>query len=223
MRRTRFHSTKPRPVRGFVVAGAAFAVFKWCVYALLALNVALYGAHGTSTEQVDTAAWVLLLLLFEWETGGWGLRLRGRRAAHAVRALASVAVVASCVAYAVQREWLDFANAATWLAVVAMLELGIRVPATRRRFHRVRGVLTSGLYLALVALLVAWLVIGLDGGDTGAWLDAWDAALWLLAFAAIELNVLGWARGDARQVTVGTTSMSGVVPDEATGRATRAL
>ncbi len=223
MRRNRFHSTKPRPVRGFVVAGAAFAVFKCCVYALLALNVVLYGAHGTTTEQVDTAAWVLLLLLFEWETGGWGLRLQGRRAAHAVRALASVAIVASCVAYAVQREWLDFANAATWLAVVAMLELGIRVPATRRHFHRMRGVLTSGLYVALAALLVTWLVIGLDGGGAGAWLDAWDAALWLLAFAVIELNVFGWARRDARQRPAGATSTPGVIRGDAAGRARRAL
>jgi hypothetical protein len=185
---------KPRHVRGFVVPDVAFAAFKWCVYVLLAANVALYGLHGTPTEQVDTAAWVLLLLLFEWETGGWTMSSRARLAAHAMRMLASLAVVASCIAYATQGEWLDFANAATWLAVVVALELEVRVPPARRAVHRARRALTSGLYIALASFLVVWLVIGLDGGGAGAWLDAWDAALWLLAFAAIELNVFSWAR-----------------------------
>ncbi|MBX3676037.1 MAG: hypothetical protein KF853_03335 [Rhodocyclaceae bacterium] len=29
----------------------------------------------------------------------------------------------------------------------------------------------------------------------GDWLDAWDALLWLVAFFAIEMNVLGAERG----------------------------
>lgn len=189
---------KPRPVRGFFVAGAAFVAFKWSVYALLALNVALYGAHGTVNEQVDTAAWLVLLLLFEWETGGWRLSARMRTRVHGVRLAASFAVLAACTAYAMQREWLDFANAFAWLAVVVALELEVRVPPARRRFHVMRRALTLGLYLALVAFLVAWLVIGLDEGSASAWLDAWDAALWLLAFAVIELNVFGWARPRSR-------------------------
>lgn len=198
MRRLPIHVQKPRPVRGFVVPGIPFAIFKWLVYALLALDVVLYGMHGTPTEQVDTGAWVMLLALFEWETGDWGMRPRRRMLVHGVRLLASVAVVASCVAYAMQGEWLDFANAATWLAVVAALELEVRVGSERRGFHRVRWATTFALYAALVGFLVAWLVIGLDEGGPGAWLDAWDAALWLLAFAAIELNLFGWAGGSAR-------------------------
>lgn len=180
---------KPRHVRGFVVPEAAFTAFKWSVYALLALNVALYGIHGTPVEQGDTAAWVALLLLFEWETGGWTLGGPRRRIAHGLRVLASVAVVASTIAYGLQREWLDFANATTWLAVVAALELEMRVPPERRAFHRLRRVLTQGLYAALATFLFVWLGLGLADGDAGAWLDAWDAGLWLLAFCAVELNV----------------------------------
>lgn len=182
-------SAKPRHVRGFVVPEAAFTAFKWSVYALLALNVALYGIHGTPVEQVDTAAWVALLLLFELETGGWTPGGSGRRFARGLRVLASAAVVASTIAYGLQREWLDFANATTWLAVVAALELEMRVPPERRAFHRLRRVLTQGLYAALATFLFAWLGRGLADGDAGAWLDAWDAGLWLLAFCAIELNV----------------------------------
>jgi len=183
---------KPRPVRGFIVADVAFPLFKWLVYALLAANVVLYGMHGTVNEQLDTAAWVVLLLLFEWETGGWRLGPRGRVVVHATRLLASLAVVTACAAYAAQREWLDFANALAWLGVVVALELEVRVPPTRRRFHLARRALAFGLYAALTAFLVAWLLIGIAERDAGAWLDAWDAALWLLAFAAIELNVFGW-------------------------------
>jgi hypothetical protein len=193
MRRLRRPLAKPRPVRGFVVAGGAFAAFKWIVYALIASNVLLFGVHGTPTEQLDTGAWLLLLLLFEWETGGWAFGARRRRLAHVLRALASLAIGASAVSYALDREWLDFANATTWLAVVAALELEVRVPAERRRFHAVRRVVTFALYLALVAFLAAWLAAGLADGGPDAWLDAWDAALWLLAFAAIELNLFGWA------------------------------
>lgn len=201
MRSPLLSTTKPRPVRGFVVGAAAFAAFKWAVYALLALNVGLYGLHGTPIEQVDTAAWVILLLLFEWETGGWRLAPWRRPLVHGLRLLAMAAVVASCVAYAVQREWLDFANGVAWLGVVVALELEVRVPPALRGFHAVRRWVTLGLYSALVAFLLAWLVAGLAEGGAGTWLDAWDAALWLLAFAAIELNVFGWggrAPGPAR-------------------------
>lgn len=193
------HPTKPRSVRGFVIAGRSFAAFKWTVYALLAANVVLYGLHGTPNEQVDTGAWVVLLLLFEWETGGWWLGARTRLLVHALRLLASLAVVSACASYAMQREWLDFANALAWLGVVIALELEVRVPPRRRRFHAARRALTLGLYAALAAFLAAWLAIGLAERDAAAWLDAWDAALWLLAFAVIELNVFGWGRDrDAR-------------------------
>lgn len=184
-------ATKPRPVRGFIV-------FKWLVYALLALNVALYAWQGTPTETLDTAAWLALLLLFEWETGGWALSSGQRIVVHGVRSLASIAVVWACASYALEREWLDFANAATWLAVVIALELEMRVSAGRRVFHRWRLVVTGLLYAALAGFVIAWL--RLRAADAaGAWLDAWDASLWLTAFVAIELNVFGLAARRGRR------------------------
>lgn len=174
-------ASKPRPRRGFVV-------FKWSVYALLALDVALYAAHGTLTETLDTAAWLALLLLFEWETGDWPGGPRATRIAHVLRGLASLVVAWACVDYALQREWLDFANAATWLAVVLALELEVRVPPRRRGFHAARRAVTWMLYTALGGFVVAWLLLGGAEVD-GAWLDAWDAALWLAAFVVIELNL----------------------------------
>lgn len=183
--------TKPRPVRGFVL-------FKWAVYALLAGNVALYALQGTPTETVDTAAWVLLLLLFEWETGGWRLPRWSRTAVRLLRGLAGLAVVWACVDYALDGERLDFANAAAWLGVVIALELELRLPARWRRAHRARRLAAWALYAALAAFALAWWALAF-GGEREAWLDAWDATLWLAAFVVIELNVFGWARaaGDA--------------------------
>ncbi|WP_242110433.1 hypothetical protein [Luteimonas aquatica] len=174
-----------RPLRGF-------AAFKWLVYALLAANVLLYGVHGTPTEQVDTGAWVVLLLLFEWETGGWRTSPRLRRWLHALRIPAAGAVLWACCDYALAGEWLDFGNALTWLGVVAMLELEVRIPPRRLLLHALRRWIAIALYLTLAGFLFAWLVLGATEGGAAVWLDAWDALLWLVAFVVIELNVFGF-------------------------------
>ncbi|GAB3748739.1 hypothetical protein [Lysobacter olei] len=179
---------EPRPRRGFVV-------FKWLMYALLAGDVVLYALYGRLTELVDTAAWLILLMLFEWETGGWSLPPRWRPALHGVRAVAALAVLGACIGYATEGEWLDFANEMVWLGVVALLELEVRLPPDAMRLHRMRRVCAIVLYTALVGFLLAWAIEGATGPEPlHAWLDAWDALLWLLAFVVIELNVFGYAR-----------------------------
>lgn len=178
--------TKPRPARGFVV-------FKWAVYALLALDVVLYALYGRATELLDTASWVVLVALFEWETGGWPLPARLRPVLHGARALASLGVVAAVIGYALERQWLDFANESTWLGVVALLELEVRLPARFVALHRWRRRVAALLYVALVGFLATWASRALAGDEAAAArLDAWDAIWWLVAFVVIELNVFGW-------------------------------
>ena len=182
-------TSKPRPRRGFVV-------FKWLVYALLAVDVALYARYGRLTELVDTAAWLVLLLLFEWETGGWRLPSRWLPLLHGVRALAAVAIVVAVIGYALERVWLDFANEMVWLGVIALLELEVRLPASAIRLHRLRRMVAAALYLALVGFLLTWAAMGFGDEDPqAAWLDTWDALLWLVAFVVIELNVFGFGGG----------------------------
>ena len=184
---------EPRPRRGFVV-------FKWLMYALLAGNVGLFSLYGRATEFVDTAAWLVLLMLFEWETGGWPLPARARVGLHAARAAAALAVGVACVGYALEKQWLDFANALVWLGVVVLLELEVRVPRQALRLHRARRATAALHYLALLGFLLAWVVQGASGPEPlQAWLDAWDAALWLAAFVGIELNVFGYARHQRRR------------------------
>lgn len=182
---------KPRPSRGFV--RFRWAMVKWIIYALLAVDVVLYSLYGRLTEFIDTAAWLVLLMLFEWETGGWRLPTRWLPVLHGVRALAAVAVVVAVVGYALERVWLDFANETVWLGVIALLELEVRLPPSAVRLHRLRRVLAAALYLALVGFLLTWAAMGFTDEDPqAAWLDTWDALLWLVAFVVIELNVFGF-------------------------------
>jgi hypothetical protein len=84
--------------------------------------------------------------------------------------------------------WTDVINAGTWILVVLVLEADVRLQ-TRGRFEglifRASYAVKAILYTTLLAAAIYW---GLEGD----FLDFWDAFLWLLAFAFIELNVFDW-------------------------------
>lgn len=165
---------------------------KAAVFGLLAANTAVYAATGTASEALDSVAWLTLLVAFELETGLGGRFAEGRLAAvlRGVRLVAAAAIFAAGIGYVLDREWLDAANIGLWIAVVALLESGVRYPALaaaqRTRFTAAAVTLYSGLTI----LVLVWLW-------QGDWFDAYDAALWLVAFATIEINVLGIGRNAA--------------------------
>lgn len=165
-----------------------YAWFKAAVFALLVCNTAIYLAFGTASEALDAAAWLVLLALFELETGGG--RFQEARAAailRGARLVAAAAIVAAAIGYVRGEEWLDAINLGLWIAVVALLELEIRYPhavaAHRARFTAVATLLYSGLGVPVLV----W-------AGRGEWFDAYDALLWLVAFATIEINVFRAAR-----------------------------
>jgi hypothetical protein len=168
-------------------APSGFRLFKAAAFVLLAANLALYALLGRPNELVDAAAWIVLLALFEIETAH-GARLSARqvRLIHFLRLPAAAGVLAAAAGYLLESEWLDAANAWLWLAVVALLEIEVRAPQAVGRRREPFLVAVVVLYSALLLLVPAWLW-------QGEWLDAWDATLWLAAFFAIELNVLGYA------------------------------
>ncbi len=259
---------------------ALFQAFKYVVYALLAINVLLFGlddwfasdvtfADGVSAAQfveafsatVDTAAWVLLLLLFELETSvldDQQIRGKTKWVLHGVRAICyafivwafwgycaklllfldanAVAGVTSLCALAADGwsfvvtldeyvaidavncaalsqsvafwqigdvglvaddaglrttrwlAWTDVINAGTWLLVVTVLEIDVWLQ-TRGRFE---GAIFRTSYAAKALLYTVLLGAAVFWGLEGDFLDFWDAFLWLLAFAFIELNVFDW-------------------------------
>ncbi|MCS6787136.1 MAG: hypothetical protein NZ524_08930 [Thiobacillaceae bacterium] len=165
--------------------GGRWAWLRWAITAALAANIVLFAEYGRLSETIDTLAWFVLLVLYLVESEAKAqLSARVREGLRLLRLPAGALVVWAAVAYVLEREWLDAANAWLWLAVVALLELALRWPTwvARNRAGYVRAV--TAVYGGLFAFALAWLL-------QGEWLDAWDAALWLAAFFLIELDLLG--------------------------------
>lgn len=166
--------------------------FKAAIFGLLACNSAIYAASGSPSEALDSIAWLALLVAFELETGLRGRFAEGGRAAllRGIRLVAAAAILAAGIGYVRDGEWLDAANIGLWIAVVALLEFEVRhgsfVALHRASFET----LAAALYAALGVVVLVWLW-------QEEWFDAYDAFLWLVAFAAIEMNLLGVAREPA--------------------------
>jgi hypothetical protein len=84
--------------------------------------------------------------------------------------------------------WVDVANAGVWLLVVLFIEwelmLELKGALSKPRiivFKTIKGI----LYLILLGCAIYWTV-------ESAFIDYWDAYLWLIAFVLIDLNVIDW-------------------------------
>jgi hypothetical protein len=174
-----------------VKAGAArgitrSAVLQRALIVLLAIDCAVYALEGGAREAADSLAWFTLLVLFYTETSA---RPRARHAPIAagvryLRVAAAAVIAASAYAYALAEAWLDAANSALWIAVVVLLEVQVRYPACAQRRRNAFTATAVLLYGALALLPAVWLM-------QREWLAAYDAVLWLAAFAIIEMKV--WA------------------------------
>lgn len=162
-----------------------YAGFKLAVFALLVVNTVSFASHGTLSEGLDSIAWFTLLALFELETAH-PARIASRRAVaavHVLRLAAAAAVIAAAVGYLLENAWLDALNAWLWVAVVVLLEIEVRCTQAVARHRGAFGTAAAVLYLGLASAVTVW-------AWRGEWLNAYDAALWLTAFAAIEMNLL---------------------------------
>lgn len=166
-------------------AAAASPWFKAAIFALLACNAAYYLISGSRSEALDSIAWLILLALFELETGFADRYGQGRKATviRSARVAAAAAILAAAVGYVEEKEWLDAVNTGLWIGVVALLEIEVRYAGPAMRYRPWFAAAAAALYSGLGAVVLAWLW-------QGSWFDAYDAALWLIAFAAIEMALL---------------------------------
>ncbi|MEW5893290.1 MAG: hypothetical protein AB1697_09145 [Pseudomonadota bacterium] len=172
--------TGPGPSRAL-----GFKLFKAVIYGLLSLNILLFFEFGSLSETLDTAGWVLLLALFEIETGhllDTPSHWRRLRLLHGLRLLAYGLVGYSALAYVLEHAWLDAANTWLWLALAGLIEIGVRRTEAGCPPSRLLILAQIGLFCLLFTIALIW-------AGNGAWLDFYDAALWLIAFLAIELNL----------------------------------
>lgn len=161
----------------------AYSWFKAVVFALLAWNTAIFVYRGTFSEGLDSIAWLVLLALFELETGASPAPRKRATVIHLARLVAAMAIPVAAVGYFLDREWLDTMNSALWIAVVAILEFQVRFPASAARYRALCGAVAAGFYAGLGVVALVWLW-------RADWFSAYDALLWLLAFVTIEINVL---------------------------------
>ena len=74
-------------------------------------------------------------------------------------------------------------NSVLWIAVVILLEAEVRFPELVSKARHAFAATAALLYGGLAVLVVLWAVNGL-------WFDAYDALLWLIAFATLELSIV---------------------------------
>jgi hypothetical protein len=169
-----------------LAAPRGYLLLKGALFALLTGNTAVYLSSGTLSEALDSVAWLALLVSFELETG-FQEPFGGHRAAVALRVLrlmAAAALAVAAIGYVRDSEWLDAINVGLWIAVVALLEIEVRRADAVARNRPWFAAAAVALYSGLAVLVVIWLW-------AREWFDAYDATLWLIAFAIIEMNLLG--------------------------------
>jgi hypothetical protein len=157
-----------------------YRALRIAVFALLSGNTLYYLCAGTLAKALDAAAWLLLLALFALETGRAPRALIAMRV---LRLLAAVGVAVAGIGYLLEKDVLDAVNTALWIAVVILLEVQVRRPQMLERWRAGFTATAALLYAGLALLVLIW-------GWRGEWFDAYDALLWLIAFATIEMDVL---------------------------------
>jgi hypothetical protein len=170
-------------------------LFKALLFALLAVDTGWFVWSGATSKAIDAAAWLTLLALFDIETH---LAAQTRRptvdvALGAARLAAAAGVMLATLRYVFEDNVLDAVNSVLWIGVVVLLETQVRFPGLAARARTIFGTVAALLYGGLAVLVVAW-------GLRGEWFDAYDALLWLIAFAALELTLFS-AKGASASVT----------------------
>ncbi len=172
--------------------GKIFPYAKWFIYGLLFVNMTLFFSNQTIEEGIDSLAWLIILLLLEWETSQLdkdSLYQLEKYLVRIVRGVAYVIVIYSTYSYGTQEYvnengTLDLVNALIWLVVIFLIEYEILFENSfQALFGKFISLLKILLYSSLFAIALLW---QLDG----EWLDFYDAALWIICFFFVELNIL---------------------------------
>jgi len=88
----------------------------------------------------------------------------------------------------VELAWLDLIEVCVWLAIIALIEVMVRLQdrgVSGGRALRAARLINAGLYGVLWLAAAYW-------AYRGHWLFAWDEALWILGFMAIGMNLSQW-------------------------------
>jgi hypothetical protein len=196
------------------MAQHGFNLFKWTVYGLLLLNMYLFlRTEDTLTAFLDSAAWLLLLGLMEYESTTLDRDYGSETERYVIVFLNIVAysvILFAWWGYVREEKWIDVVNASAWLGVCAVLLYQMYVPGDYEAGeYRLVKAAKAALYATLVVCALWWTI------DASKPLDAVDAWLWLACFAVIELNVFGFDRSTEQAAAGGPVGRSDDLPPEA--------
>ncbi|MDD2800090.1 MAG: hypothetical protein PHE96_01420 [Methylococcales bacterium] len=160
--------------------------FKLAILALLTLNAVIYAFVDTWISTVDALVWLILLVMYELETNSNNLPI-AETIMQSIRygLIAMISLV--FVSYLQDSEWLDVVNSLLWFGLIAMLELEVHKPALVMRYGQLFWLLTVATFIGLIVMAGIWLW-------QGAWLDGYDAAVWIVAFGLIEVDILNFLK-----------------------------
>jgi len=154
--------------------------FKLAIVALLALNVVIYAIADTLTSAVDALTWLVLLVLYELEAND-AVPIAENRL-HEIRGILIAVIALTFFSYIHDSEWLDVVNSALWFVLIALLELEVRWPDKVFKYRQNFWLATVTVFTGLIAMVIAW-------AWQSAWLDVYDAILWIVAFGSIEVDI----------------------------------
>jgi len=147
---------------------------------LLALDGCLYA--GTDwVSALEQLAWLGLLFLLDAEVR-FHLTAFRLRILQAIRGGLGLLILGVFVSHVLHTDGLDTLNTLLWFAIVISMELEIRFPPGSKKARRLQTVHNGVLLPGLVLMVGLW-------SWQAAWLDAWDALLWLAAYVILERDI----------------------------------
>ncbi|MGY6275147.1 hypothetical protein [Methylomonas sp. MgM2] len=155
---------------------------KLLILVLLTANAAIYAIVDTLTTAIDAGTWLILLTIYELETHSDGLPF-SESVLNKIRTGLIMVIVFVFFSYLHDSEWLDVGNSLLWFALIAVMELEVRRPDIVLKYANLFWLLTVAIFGGLIAMAGIWLW-------QQAWLDAYDALLWIVAFALIEVDIV---------------------------------
>jgi lysylphosphatidylglycerol synthetase-like protein (DUF2156 family) len=154
--------------------------FKLAIVVLLIVNAVIYVIVDTLTSAVDALAWLVLLVLYELEAND--AVPMAEKMLHGIRDALIAVIALVFVSYVHDSEWLDAVNSVLWFVLIALFELEVRWPDKVYKYRQSYWLATVTVFAGLIAMVIAW-------AWQSAWLNVYDAILWIVAFGSIEVDI----------------------------------
>lgn len=159
-----------------------YSVLKLAILSLLTLNTAIFMLIGGFISAADSLVWLLLLVSYEMEAYTVNLPI-SNHAMHQLRNILVCFIAVIFFAYLLQGDVLAGINALLWFGLLILLELETLKPDWKQANQIAYWAATGLVFIGLLTLVLLW-------ASFGDWLSAYDALLWIAAFAIVEADLL---------------------------------